>query len=48
MKVQAKPRYIEATRPICKSCGFLIRGKNHDQGAHHQNGKGGKYNPPRH
>ena len=34
-----------AVRPRCRTCGFRIRGANHEQGAHHQHGKGGKYTP---
>jgi len=29
-----KPKKIK--RPRCKVCGFRIRGKNHDEGRHHQ------------
>jgi hypothetical protein len=27
---------IPAVRPRCKVCGFRIRGKNHENGEHHQ------------
>lgn len=31
---------------ICPSCGFRMRGKNHNEGDHHKKGKFGNYSPP--
>ena len=47
---QKKPRNKQlriAKNPrICNVCGFTVRGKNHDQGAHHQLSNGpGRHTP---
>ena len=45
-KCQKINKYIgnimEKSREVCKKCGFKIRGKKHDDAAHHQKGSGGK------
>lgn len=33
------PPKQEPTRPRCPDCKFKIRGKNHDKGTHHKQGK---------
>lgn len=33
-------------RVKCKQCGFRIRGKNHENGPHHKEGKYKSYTPP--
>lgn len=43
-----KPKRTPENNPrMCPDCGFLMRGKNHNEGVHHQQGKGGKYAPPK-
>jgi len=34
-----------AERPRCPKCGFRIRGKNHADGQHCTEGRGGRYKP---
>lgn len=36
---------MKATKPRC-GCGFMKRGKRHEDGPHHKNGKNGRYTPP--
>ena len=31
----------KTSQRICKECGYRIRGKNHENGEHHKNKKGG-------
>lgn len=39
---KTKRRKDVKTRDCCDHCGFRIRGKNHNEGQHHNAGRGGK------
>ena len=39
---RGQPLKAKSSKDYCEKCGFKIRGRNHEEGIHHKNGKDGK------